>query len=206
MTQEEKARAYDEALEKARKLCAYPTTKSFISDLQGLFPELKESEDERIVKELLTFFRESIHGGHILTNKEYDSWIAWLEKQGKQGKDILEDAILDGNEDGLIAETIRYKNEKQGEQKPAWSEEDEKMLQGIWDEILANKHDAKEYEWKTYDKFLNWLKSLTPQNRWKPSDEQIRCLKEVTLHRSLWGLPDPTLNELLSDLYKLKEE
>lgn len=98
MTQEEKARAYDEALEKARKLCAYPTTKSFISDLQGLFPELKESEDERIVK-------------------EYDSWIAWLEKQGKQGKDILEDAILDGNEDGLIAETIRYKNEKQAEQK-----------------------------------------------------------------------------------------
>jgi hypothetical protein len=54
-----------------------------------------------------------------------------------------------------------------------WSEEDEKILQGIWDEILANKHDAKECEWKTYDKFLNWLNSLRPQNRWKPSDEQM---------------------------------
>lgn len=41
-----------------------------------------------------------------------------------------------------------------------WSEEDESILQGIWDEILANKHDVKECEWKTYDKFLNWLKSL----------------------------------------------
>ena len=30
----------------------------------------------------------------------------------------MEDAILDGNEDGLIAETIRCKTEKQGEQKP----------------------------------------------------------------------------------------
>ena len=48
-----------------------------------------------------------------------------LEKQGEQEKDILEDAILDGyildgNEDGLIAETIRYKNEKRGGQKYAY--------------------------------------------------------------------------------------
>ena len=58
------------------------------SMLNNLFPELKESEDERIRKELLTFFRESIHGGHILTNKEYDSWIAWLEKQGESSSTI----------------------------------------------------------------------------------------------------------------------
>jgi hypothetical protein len=48
--------------------------------------------------------------------------------------------------------------EKQGGQK--WSAEDESVLQGIWDEILANKHEAKEYDWKTYDKFLAWLNSL----------------------------------------------
>ena len=56
--------------------------------------------------------------------------------------------------------------------KPAWSEDDEEILQGIWDEILANKHEAKEYEWKTYDKFLNWLKSLKdrvqPKQEWQP--------------------------------------
>lgn len=49
---------------------------------------------------------------------------------------------------------------KKIDQKPSWSEEDERTLQGIWDEILANKHNAKEYDWKTYDKFLDWLKSL----------------------------------------------
>ena len=63
------------------------------------------------------------------------------------------------------------------EEKSDWSEEDEKTLQGIWDEILANKHDAKEYEWKTYDKFLNWLKYLKyrirPQSKqeWSEEDE-----------------------------------
>lgn len=56
--------------------------------------------------------------------KKIDSYRVKEEKQTEQEKDILEDAILDGyildgNEDGLIAETIRYKHEKQGEQKPA---------------------------------------------------------------------------------------
>ena len=42
--------------------------------------------------------------------------IQWLEEQNGQEKDILEDCILDGSEDGLIAETIRFKNEKKSEQ------------------------------------------------------------------------------------------
>ena len=46
------------------------------------------------------------------------------------------------------------------EQKPKWTDEDESVLQGIWDEILANKHESKEYDWKTYDKFLAWLETL----------------------------------------------
>ena len=64
--------------------------------------------------------------------------------------------------------------------KQEWSKEDESILQGIWDEILANKHDAKEYEWKTYDKFLNWLKSLRPQNMWISVDEEV-YIKEPVL-------------------------
>ena len=45
-------------------------------------------------------------------------------------------------------------------QKPSWSEEDEKNLQGIIDEIEANKNEAPSYDLSTYDKYLNWLKSL----------------------------------------------
>ena len=81
---------YKEALEKARKLYTYPTTKPFISELQDLFPELKESkesEDEIVIAAL----KSGING---LLKKEYhlkgiggisfDRIIAWLEKQDEQ--------------------------------------------------------------------------------------------------------------------------
>jgi hypothetical protein len=50
-TVEEKAKAYDEALEKARKIIEYykehhRCDEASIEDLEGIFAELKESEDE----------------------------------------------------------------------------------------------------------------------------------------------------------------
>ena len=54
---EEKAKAYDEAIRKAHKLCAYPTTKPFISDLQDIFPELKESK-EKVITKKITFKKD----------------------------------------------------------------------------------------------------------------------------------------------------
>lgn len=87
--------------------------------------------------------------------------------------------------------------------KPAWSEEDEEILQGIWDEILANKHEAKEYEWKTYDKFLNWLKSLKDRYTWKPSDEQMKMLKRMKAAIAGEGEIYGPLNSLYEDLKKL---
>ena len=37
---------YKNALDKARQLCVYPMNQSFKRDLQDIFPELKESEDQ----------------------------------------------------------------------------------------------------------------------------------------------------------------
>ena len=66
--------------------------------LETLFPELRESEDERIRKELISFFTErakytedSTFGG--LSSKEI---IAWLEKQAKQKPVISYDALREG--------------------------------------------------------------------------------------------------------------
>ena len=102
--------------------------------------------------------------------KKIDNYRVKEEKQGEQEKDILEDAILDGNEDGLIAETIRYKNEKQSKQKPVWSEEDERLCQCLIEDqkealdIVHNDKyghseiisDLKEM----YHERIDWLKSL----------------------------------------------
>ena len=71
---EEKAKAYDEALKRAIKhhdkdgltLEQYET-------IDIIFPELKESKDERIRKEIIKY---------IKTGTYHKDWLAWLEKQG----------------------------------------------------------------------------------------------------------------------------
>ena len=70
---------YKEALERAK---VYHSGGS-ICDIhltEVIFPELKISEDERIRREIIeyiTLYKDS------LCDKEYNSWIAWLEKQKK---------------------------------------------------------------------------------------------------------------------------
>lgn len=75
------------------------------------------------------------------------------------------------------------------EQKTVWSEEDEKNLQGVIDEIQANKSNAPEYDLKTYDRFLSWLKSIEervqPQpkqdGKWKWDEDDEKFFKENIL-------------------------
>lgn len=74
---------YKEALEWARKVMQGKV--GFVLDeVLEIFPELKESEDERIRKELLNAFQESEDSLYmVLTPHRRESFITWLEKQGK---------------------------------------------------------------------------------------------------------------------------
>jgi len=88
MTQEEKAKAYDMALERARDFHDGPTanivTRTF---LESVFPELRESEDERIRKEIIDIV-ESYRSNCVYEGTHrFDECIAWLEKQKKQVTD-----------------------------------------------------------------------------------------------------------------------
>lgn len=90
MTQEQKAIAYDEAIKKMKGMksswvtLSY-TCKTMFQDLEYIFPELKESEDERIRKDIISLVNEFWERiGSI--NPEYSSrseMLAWLEKQGR---------------------------------------------------------------------------------------------------------------------------
>lgn len=53
--------------------------------LDYIFPELKESEDERIRREMIEIIKNEAHEfpSSVIANKS-NSWIAWLEKQGEQ--------------------------------------------------------------------------------------------------------------------------
>ena len=78
---EQKAKAYDEALKVLHK---YDGANIMFSQSlkEEMFPELAESEDEKIRKEIIIHFKaEQIR---IKDQNRYVSWIAWLEKQGKK--------------------------------------------------------------------------------------------------------------------------
>lgn len=76
---EEKAKRYNEALEKAKTLKECSTNTEVVGYMDELFPELKESEDERVRKELLAVIDDL-----ILPNEQHDRFVTWIEKQGKQ--------------------------------------------------------------------------------------------------------------------------
>lgn len=79
MTQEEKAKAYDEAYK--RVAVRFGT---YIAD--GIFPELRESEDEKIRKRLIAMCEHYIEC-YALDPYNIDNYkeaLAWLKKQGEQ--------------------------------------------------------------------------------------------------------------------------
>lgn len=183
---EEKAQAYDEALEKARQLCAYPTTKPFINDLQDLFPELKESEDERIKKTLINFFSKGAEYDSSTNGIKDRDIIAWLEKQGKEKltdkpKFKVGDEIKTKNEESLIITRIdRWgywsedlficnfddaDNWELVEQKPAWGEQDREMI----DETL---YFIREYQQSNRCKDENGMQNSVTCEKW------LKSLKE----------------------------
>ena len=89
MTPEEKAKAYDEAVESARTIVENRNASSVWKDwLCNTFPELKESEDERIRKVLIDYFKRYKEQEECGIKTFYgiptDDILAWLEKQGKQ--------------------------------------------------------------------------------------------------------------------------
>lgn len=97
----------------------------------------------------------------------------------------------------------KYLLEKQAEQKPSeWSEEDEDLLK--WS--INNLTELKDRYGEGYGKVgkcIDWLKSLRPQNHWKPTDEQMGCLSDAIEHYNSLGYPAPKLKELYEQLKKL---
>ena len=58
MTTEEKAKAYDKALERAKGIHSFSSDIAEIKRMEQIFPELADSEDERIRKKLILFFKD----------------------------------------------------------------------------------------------------------------------------------------------------
>ena len=79
MTEKEKAKAYDEAIERTKKLYSNGIA-------EEIFPELKESEDEKIRKEIISILRNAYWTSN---RNRFNELVAWLEKQKDKDKDKL---------------------------------------------------------------------------------------------------------------------
>ena len=96
------------------------------------------------------------------------------------------------DKDGSPLEEIRsilidygINNLESNEQKPAWSEEDEKQLNDImWIIKAYRKNGFNETHIQIADSSETWLKSLKERYIWKPSDEQMEALKEDNLKQT----------------------
>ena len=73
---------YKEALKRAKKFKETCDSAGIISWCEYIFPELKESEGEKIRKQIISFLKE-FECDHY-RSLDFSSWIAWLEKQGEQ--------------------------------------------------------------------------------------------------------------------------
>lgn len=81
MTQEEKAKRYDKSLERAKKLQETFDSTAVVGWCEYIFPELKESEDEKIRKWLINEIKIKHHNLDEENIEFVDKAIAWLEKQ-----------------------------------------------------------------------------------------------------------------------------
>ena len=156
MTQEEKAKRFDEVVEEFRGLLeGVHEDKCDImeEDILKIVPELKKSEDEKIRKALISYFKSHLTSSTEIDKEHWEGMVikdilAWLEKQGAS----------------------------------AWSEEDEIMLKSIIAtcELAEQDRDSSPAR-HLFEMQANWLKSLKDrvQPKWKPSKEHIRYLQAV---------------------------
>lgn len=112
MTQEEKAKAYDEAIERAKE---YEIRNNCLVRPHLIFPELNESEDDKIRKDLITFLEDIWHFGKNANFDKWDKsdcsdWIAWLEKKREKKTEWSED---DENEFNHIIHILNLAEEEQ---------------------------------------------------------------------------------------------
>ena len=143
---EEKAKRYDEVLERAKGVIEQnPLMEYLKKGIEYILPELKESEDERIRKALINGFNKldkSAVWYNGITNGEI---LAWLEKQCEhanfRNKIQVGDKVT-RNEDGMLVNLSQLNRvaKKQGEQKPA-----ENSCKNS-DNITTEEKDMTEYK------------------------------------------------------------
>ena len=206
---------YNDALEKLQEALA-PKDGREISGLtrgciESIFPELKESEDERIRKELIEHIKANQWADYVLFQKfSPDDVIAWLEKQ-ESVEEIVERCKDSWYNEGKIAgmaeglsDDEKYQQgwhdavEKQNKQKAIWHADDEKNLNAVLsfieDEYL--RRWLKDTIHKEYDKSTEWSEE---------DERMMLSIEQVMNCASLLNIVPQKIDKVRTWLKSIKE-
>ena len=157
---------YKKALDNARLM--YDAGNNDVKHIVGqLFPELAESENERIRKALITFFSRFPYNNMEDAGINAKDVISWLEKQAEHANFLSKIQVGDKvtrNEAGVLVNLSQLKRVAKPEENkgnieeisPNWSEEDECYMSECIGAIATK--DGWSFEEKRKTK--HWLKSL----------------------------------------------
>lgn len=127
----------------------WPEGRQMLSEaLEVLIPELAESDDEKIRKEIIDFLQETIdnigESPNIWTMNNAKKWLTWLEKQGEQ-KPIKEHDVCDNcDQQGSCVSPCSMKLvEKQEEKSDEWKEGDVIRYGGILALVINGRNAMK---------------------------------------------------------------
>lgn len=170
---------------------------NIIKAIKDIEEKYAESDDERIRGNIIATIH--LYYGEPLED-EAKEMIAWLEKQGEQKIKTPEESLgIDSDTYNKIVDECIY-----GEQKPAWSEEDEEIYRKCICAMRASACGFPEEE-KFVEQVDNWFKSLKDRYSWKPSEEQMNTL-EYYMHTLICNEHKEVLFGLYADLKKLREK
>ena len=179
MTPEEKAKAYDKALERAKKWYNEEEPDSYTCIVESIFPELQKDEDEepqenknkRIRKALISILKSDFEKDTTIFDISVGEIIAWLEKQGEQNYEfhgIAESRPAKGKLKELCQELSQSEVTKISEQ--GWSEECDENLMMIEDrfsdylDYIREDSSITKHRKNTLKEeiigYVNWLESL----------------------------------------------
>ena len=167
---EEKAKAYDEAIEIAKKIHKYSSNISEIKRMEQIFPELKESEDKQIRKALISILKSDFEKDTTIYDISVGDIITWLEKQGEMDMKSYKAAEDEKREfvgDGFIKCYADFQDFKEGE--TYWLEyvgNDNYNVRS--DNLLGKTYHITPCQLYTIFKKMTWLEK---QGEKKPADK-----------------------------------
>ena len=167
-------------------------------------------EAQIITKQLLIFLSDPKSYNPDAINEQKPA--EWSEEDEKKFSDIL--AILRGGENCYYNNPIlidwlkSLKGRVQPQPKQEWSEEDKQAIEDAetWLDTLCDYlKDCSSECILTVKNVISKLKSIRPQNTWKPSDEQMVALDGICSYirnKADWEISQ----DMIYELYKLSEQ